>query len=148
MSCDPSYLSPMLVFDPDPVTEKMINRSGKRCGIYALLCGIEPLLAAIVNGLTLGLSLGSLDSPHGDLFAVLTIILNLFILPCIAGGIVFGLIGRETEGRFYATIGLWLSLLYCGLLFLLFVVIFASFIIAVMFAGGAGMSGSSGGRCC
>ena len=146
MSCDPSYLSPMLVFEPDPHTAEAIRKSEKRYGIIALLCGMEPFLAVIFGGLVWGFSLDSMDSPTADitLMLIITRILDLFSLPCVIAGIACGITGRNTEGKFYATIGLWLSLLYCVLLFLLIVVgIFVYFIVS--FSGG--LSGSEG-RCC
>ena len=145
MSCDSSYLSPTLEFDPDPLTAEAINKSGKRCGIYALICGIEPFLAAIFTLLMNVFAWDSLDSSVGAVAILTAIILDLFCLPCIAGGIVFGMIGRDTEGKRYATIGLWLSLVYCVILIMATFVTFAGF---MFFMGGSGVSGGSGGRCC
>ena len=144
MSCDPSYLSPALVFDPDPLPPPAI-KLGKRCGIYALLCGIEPYLAVISYVLMKELSLDSLVSPMGDFIVVMVIILNLLCLPCFVAGIVLGMIGRDTEGKTYATIGLWLSLLFC-VLFVLFCLL--CIVSCAVFGGSSGVSGAAGGPCC
>ena len=144
MSCDPSYLSPTLVFDPDPFPPPVI-KLGKRCGIYALLCGIEPYLATILHGLTVGLSLDSMVSPMGDIIVVTVIILDFFCSPCFIAGIVLGMIGRDTEGKTYATIGLWLSLLFFAMSVLFGLLYIFSF---VVFGGSPGVSGATGGRCC
>ena len=144
MSCDPSYLSPTLVFDPDPPTVAAMNKSGKRCGIYALVCGIEPYIAAVFTLLMNVYAWDALDSAIGTCATLTATILDLFALPCLAGGIVFGMIGRNTEGRRCATIGFWLSLVY-GVLVLVLCVALFMIGITMIFLGG---SGGSEGRCC
>jgi len=144
MSCDPSYLSPKLEFGPYPPAVEASPKPGKRCGIYALLCGAEPFFAVMFcAGIT-----PLMDAPMGhsmivDIIAVTAIILVLLTLPCATAGIVLGIIGRNTEGRIYANIGLLLSLVFCLLLFVGIVILVVS---SILFSGGP--VGGSGGRCC
>ena len=89
-----------------------------------------------------------MDAPMGhsmivDIIAVTAIILVLLTLPCATAGIVLGIIGRNTEGRIYANIGLLLSLVFCLLLFVGIVILVVS---SILFSGGP--VGGSGGRCC
>ena len=124
MSCDPSYLSPMLEFDPDPPGFMATPQSGKQWGIYALLCGAEPFFAVAFLGLMIALYPENFpESTIPAIAASTAVVLVLISIPCATAGIVFGIIGRNTEGRFYANVGLGLSSVFCFLLLL--AVIFA-----------------------
>ena len=149
MSCDSSYLSPPLVFDPDPPSFGWGAVNGalvpeKESGIRSLVYGTEPLFAIAFSIAVACCNESGLFSSPIDLVLELTAsILLALALPCTVAGIVFGMIGRNTEGKLYANIGLTLSLLFCALLVAGIVVSLVSF---MMFAGVP--PGGSGGRCC
>jgi hypothetical protein len=149
MSCDPSYLSPPLVFDPDPppFVGGAVNGAllpGKESGIRSLVYGAEPFFAIAFSIVVAYCNdLGLLSNPIDLILGLAAIILIVLALPCTVASIVFGMNGRETVGRNYANIGLALSLLFCALLVAAFFVSLVSF---MMFAGVP--PGVPGGRCC
>jgi len=145
MSCDPSYQSPPLVFDPDPpslkATTSGVLMPGKESGIRSLVYGTQPLAAVVFAMAAVYCSDKGLVSDTTEVLMGLTAsILLVLTLPCATAGIVFGIIGRNTEGKLYANIGLTLSLLFCALLVAVIVVSSFSFMMA--------LGVLSRGRCC
>ena len=114
MSHEPS-LSESVPHDPPIETERKPLKPGKWYGIIALLCGAEGLLAILAMFLTLLLVLSGVVTPQGMMWNYwsITLIGLFFINPfCVIAGIVFGIWGRNTEGRCCAYSGIVLSVLY------------------------------------
>ena len=100
-----------------PLAEQVPFKPGKMYGIIALLCGLEALLAALSYFLTIwllfvGLLAPSMASPLETFWAIVVMGLCLISPFCAIAGIVFGILGRNTQGRFYAYTGIVLSVLY------------------------------------
>jgi hypothetical protein len=93
---------------PAVESERKPLKPGKWYGIIALLCGAEgPFAIAVVCVF----SLLGLIGAHLNIW--LMIIFGLYLINplCAIAGIVFGILGRNTEGWIYAYIGLVLSVL-------------------------------------
>ena len=121
MSLDPSYSSPPIVFNSHPPTvesELKLLKPGKRFGIIALWCGAEPFLVILLYFLmVLPVSFGLIDIPLGHLWDEVFMCLFIISPSFTVFGIVYGIWGLNTRGRFYAYTGLVLSVLYCLLVF-------------------------------
>ena len=129
MSCDPSYISPMLVFDPDPPTTKAVSKPGKRCGIRSLLYGLQPFFAvAFALATKYGVDIGLVSDFTSGILITIAFVLLLLSIPSATAGVVFGIIGHDTEGKLYATIGLVLSLVSILSLLVLSASLLASFV--------------------
>ena len=101
MSIEPSQKLPE-TDSGESKTEKMPLKPGKGYGIIALLCGLLPIFILPFNVV------------FETYIGVLGLICCLFS-PIV--GLVFGIMGRKTEGRLYAYTGLILCLLFGLLLF-------------------------------
>jgi len=80
---------------------------GKGFGLISMLCGIAPFLVwpcSIMTIVILGL-----DGFEQIIIALPCLLLNIF---CAFLALVFGLLGRKTEGRRYADIGIAFALLF------------------------------------
>ena len=115
--------------EPPIETERKPLKPGKWYGIIALLCGAEGWLAVLCAFLFF------LIKPWRSLEIEIELITLwmflgsclLLISPlCVIAGIVFGILGRNTQGRVYAYTGLVLSVLYS-----LLVSLFIAYIILV-----------------
>jgi hypothetical protein len=116
----PSYLSPKFDCPAPTLGEEKPLKEGVGFGITALLCG---LFCALVPVLILGFVVLILPIlPCCSPLATIPFVLFLISIPCAIAGIVFGLLGRKTDGRIFAWIGLAPSLLY-GVLVLSFLII-------------------------
>ena len=100
-------------YNPPLEPPKKPLKPGKTHGIIALLCGAEGFLAILA--VILYHLLISLGVPSGILNAWGIIATGLFLINpfCVIAGIVFGNLGRGSQGQFYGNIGFVLSLL-CG----------------------------------
>jgi len=102
--------------EPPVEPERKPLKPGKWYGIFALLCGAEglpPILAFFLTHLLI--SSGVIGPRDVWNIWIITVSGLFFINPlCVIAGIVFGIRGRNTEGRLYAYTGLVLSVL-CGL---------------------------------
>ena len=127
MSLDPSYSSPKLEFDPDPLaveSESKLPKPGKWFGIIALLCGAEGVLAILLGVLTeiFYISVIANLDPLNEFLWYSFVVCLICISPfCAVAGIVFGILGRNTQGRSYAYTGLALCVLYGMVAFSIFV---------------------------
>ena len=120
---------------PVAATGREPLKPGKLYGVIALLCAAEIFLAVLVYSLTIwllgvGLLTPSITSPLEFLWAIVVMSLCLLSPFCAIAGIVYGILGYNTEGRRYAYAGLVLSVLYT-LLVLLLVLPFIAYILLV-----------------
>jgi len=96
--------------EPPGENERKTLKPGKGYGIISLLCGLEPVVLLCYIWCV------STTWFLTPLFAIL-ILLSALCIPCVFFGIVFGILGRKTEGWLYASIGRMLCLFF-GLLIL------------------------------
>ena len=94
-------------------TVEMPLKQGKLYGILSLMCGLYPVLAIaycvlVIFLFEVAIDSGSMSPPGTLLTFIIFIPLHISLLIIIAG-IVFGIWGRKTEGKRYATTGLVLS---------------------------------------
>ena len=102
--------------EPSPAVEKTLQ-PGKWYGRIALLCALEPVL---FWSLRLLCYLLAPNYPQVDTWFHIWFVAYYLWVPILGigslllplAGIVFGILGRNTEGRLYARIGIVLSLLY------------------------------------
>jgi len=126
MSFDPPNQLPDFNFD-----EAEPLKPGKIYGILAFLCGLQPFFA---------IPFGLIADPSQNPWHWVAVILVLISPLCAFCGLGFGMLGRNTQGRPYAYIGLLLSLFCC----LLLCALLYAFIIGLLFAAAP----ASSGRCC
>ena len=104
MSTDPSN-------DSNELPEPEQLQPGKWYGIIALLCGVESFLAMIFLMLLDLFDINVYQSPWHEI----CLIVGSTWVPCAIAAFVFGIMGRKTQGYYYANIGIAFSLL-CGAL--------------------------------
>ena len=97
--------------DEQPPLEEVVEtplKQGKRYGVLLLMCGLYPILTIAFIFLVVYFSpLWYLPAGSFLGFVILT---PIFFSPLfVIAGIVFGILGRRTEGERYATTGLVLS---------------------------------------
>jgi hypothetical protein len=121
MSIDPSYGLPASAFAfpntasdelPPPIEETVEKplKPGKWYGIISILCGLEPLLTAALIILIIVCIAFGMEAPPDSSLLTYTALVLFFASPlCVLAGLVFGILGCRTEGRYYANIGLVLS---------------------------------------
>jgi len=99
--------------DPPIETERKPLQPGKWYGIIALLCGATVCLFLLsIPVVFVFYASGLLPAPLLNLWNTNAPILALYSPLCVIGGIVFGILARNTEGRFYGYTGLVFSALY------------------------------------
>ena len=103
--------------EPPVESEHKPLKPGKWYGIIALLCGAKLFLflLSIVLVLMFG---GLLPEPWLNRWNANAPILGLLSPLCIIGGIVFGVLARNTEGKYYGYTGLVFCALYVLAVFL------------------------------
>jgi uncharacterized RDD family membrane protein YckC len=114
MSTDSSQPLSEPAFHETPVQpEHAPFKPGKWFGIIALLCGAKLCLFFFLIVLVLvSYLLGLLPEPLLNFWNTNAPVLGLLSPICVIAGIVFGILARNTEGRYYGYIGLVLSVLY------------------------------------
>ena len=98
---------------PDKLSDQKQLKPGKWYGIIALLCGLESFLVLLFLMLLELFGIDFYQSPRREIGMVL----GSTWAPCAIAAFVFGIMGRKTEGKHYANIGIVFSLL-CGALVL------------------------------
>ena len=88
-------------------------KPGKGYGIRSVFWGTIGWLAAFASHLIPVWKDSFADLCQNGPLDMVTACLSIISLPCIIASVVYGILGRNTEGRFYASIGLVLSALYC-----------------------------------
>jgi len=102
----------MSIASPQKLPEKKPSKPGKWYGIIALLCGLEPFLFVFYSVLLelFGVHFG--QSPWHEISWVL----GTLGIPCAVAALIFGIMGRRTQGKLYAYIGIALSLSFGALM--------------------------------
>ena len=107
MSLHPSYISPKLDFSEPPKPPK----PGKVFGILSIVCGAVTIFTIafpfLLDGLIVPGAMSTSDNILIDIIFILFLCSPLFAII----GIIFGFLGRKTEGKRYANIGLVLNTL-------------------------------------
>ena len=112
-------LSESVPHDPPIETERKPLKPGKWYGIIALLCGLVPLLVVFYFTLLEVFGVNFYQSPLNEINHVI----GATWIPCLIVALIFGIMGRKTQGRRYANIGIVLILLCVA--FMLFLLGFA-----------------------
>ena len=114
MSLHPSYISPPIVFDDQPLPPL---KPKKWYGIVSILCGAYPIFA-LAYVFLVGLLVESGIVPEPSDVLIVIILAPIFATPLfVIAGLVFGFLGLDTEGRHYAITGFVLSSLTAQLTF-------------------------------
>ena len=105
--------------EPPVEPDRKPLKPGKWYGIIALLCGANVCLFLLSIALVVVVgSLGLLTEPFRSVWNTYAPILFLFSPLCVIGGIAFGVLARNTEGKYYGYTGLVLCALYVLAVFL------------------------------
>jgi len=105
--------------EPPIATERKPLKPGKWYGIIALFCGLVPFLVVPYFTLLEVLGVNFYQSPLNEI----NHIINSTWMPCLIAALIFGVMGRKTQGKCYANIAIVLILL--SVAFMLFSLGFA-----------------------
>jgi len=112
-----------------PLAEQIPLKPGKGYGIRSLFwaaVGLLALLTFVLIEWLISIDVLVSEPFHNSLWSAIVACLILSTPFCIVAGFVYGIMGRNTEGRRYAYIGIVLSVLYIILpvfLFILFILL-------------------------